>query len=115
MLIFSIVFVLLLSCSVVTPPNLVVVVGGVTEHETSNLSDEKIGQIFGYVFNLMFFKKVLLTYFFVRSSANNAVESKEDGLYVQKSVTQNSTRNEEVNTSVFHCRLFFVDAIFHIF
>jgi hypothetical protein len=28
--IFSIVFVLLLSCSVVTPPNLVVVVGGVT-------------------------------------------------------------------------------------
>jgi hypothetical protein len=63
----------------------------------------------------MFFKKVLPTYFFVRSSANNAVESKEDGLYVQKSVTQNSTRNEEVNTSVFHCMLFFVDAIFHIF
>jgi hypothetical protein len=30
MLIFSIAFVLLLSCSVVTPPNLVVVVGGVT-------------------------------------------------------------------------------------
>jgi hypothetical protein len=28
--IFSIAFVLLLSCSVVTPPNLVVVVGGVT-------------------------------------------------------------------------------------
>jgi hypothetical protein len=28
--IFSIVFILLLSCSVVTPPNLVVVVGGVT-------------------------------------------------------------------------------------
>jgi hypothetical protein len=31
--IFSIAFVLLLSCSVVTPPNLVVVVGGVTEVE----------------------------------------------------------------------------------
>jgi hypothetical protein len=29
--IFSIAFVLLLSCSVVTPPNLVVIVGGVTQ------------------------------------------------------------------------------------
>jgi hypothetical protein len=33
--IFSIAFVLLLSCSVVTPPNLVVVVGGVTVNDTS--------------------------------------------------------------------------------
>jgi hypothetical protein len=39
--IFSIAFVLLLSCSVVTPPNLVVVVGGVTDWVESPYSREQ--------------------------------------------------------------------------